>query len=274
MKEGLINLLLLQIIAHLLSDFYLQWEKMVQSKKNKGIKSGYLYIHLLISFLLSWSLSFQMAFFVYALLISLIHFAVDLMKSYWENKLNSKIQGYLFFIDQILHILTVFLVVCLYTSNHIIDLPMLINREKLLILIVGFLLILKPANYFIINSFKVFEIQIPNVKDLKNAGKLIGNTERILILIFIIFKHFEAIGFLLAAKSILRYEKVNEVVGEGKNNDENKVNENNVLTNKTEYVLAGTLLSFLIAILMGVLFLEQENFKEIINEIWKIIYKK
>lgn len=69
-------------------------------------------------------------------------------------------------------------------------------------------------------------------KSLQNAGKYIGILERVLIFIFITTNHFEAVGFLLAAKSIFRF-------GELKEAHDLKL---------TEYVLIGTLLSFGIAI--------------------------
>ena len=71
--------------------------------------------------------------------------------------------------------------------------------------------------------------------NLPNAGKLIGITERLLVLTFILFNQFEAVGFLIAAKSILRY----------KDDD----------TIKTEYVLIGTMLSFGIAVVLGIIIL-------------------
>jgi hypothetical protein len=54
---------------------------------------------------------------------------------------------------------------------------------------------------------------------------------------FILTGHFEAIGFLLAAKSIFRF-------GDLKEAKDRKL---------TEYVLIGTLLSFGIALLIGLL---------------------
>jgi hypothetical protein len=56
---------------------------------------------------------------------------------------------------------------------------------------------------------------------------------RSLIVVFILIRQFEAIGFLLAAKSIMRFKS-----------DESL---------KTEYLLTGTLLSFAIAIGTGLL---------------------
>jgi len=68
---------------------------------------------------------------------------------------------------------------------------------------------------------------------IKNAGALIGNLERILTIIFVIIGQYEAIGFIIAAKSLLRFQET--------------------ATAKTEYVLAGTFLSFGIAVVCGLL---------------------
>jgi len=62
---------------------------------------------------------------------------------------------------------------------------------------------------------------------------LIGIIERFLVLTFVILNQFEAVGFLIAAKSILRFK------------DDNTI--------KTEYVLIGTMLSFGIAIALGII---------------------
>ena len=72
---------------------------------------------------------------------------------------------------------------------------------------------------------------------MQNAGNYIGILERLFIFSFIITGHFEAIGFLLAAKSIFRF-------GDLKEAKDRKL---------TEYVLIGTLLSFGIALLVGLL---------------------
>jgi hypothetical protein len=71
---------------------------------------------------------------------------------------------------------------------------------------------------------------------LPNAGKYIGMLERSFILLFILTNHWEAIGFLLTAKSVFRFGDLNEA-------KEIKL---------TEYVLIGTLISFGMAILTGV----------------------
>jgi hypothetical protein len=101
-------------------------------------------------------------------------------------------------------------------------------------MMIGFLICLKPANVFIREVFRSYGIRlVPDPsEDLLNAGKLIGNSERLLTLTLILIGQFQAVGFLIAGKSILRYEGQK--------------------TAKTEYVLTGTLLSFGIAIIVGV----------------------
>ena len=75
---------------------------------------------------------------------------------------------------------------------------------------------------------------ISTSNELENAGKLIGILERILVLTFVVIGKWEVIGFLIAAKTILRYKDTDTI--------------------KTEYVLIGTMLSFGTAILLGILF--------------------
>lgn len=102
-------------------------------------------------------------------------------------------------------------------------------------LILSYLICLKPSNIFIKKIIEVSAIKFTGVNDeLANAGRLIGNLERFLVLTLVILNQFEAIGFLIAAKSILRY----------KEND----------TTKTEYVLIGTMASFAIAITLGIIY--------------------
>ena len=70
---------------------------------------------------------------------------------------------------------------------------------------------------------------------LPNAGKWIGILERVLVLTFVLTAQFQAIGFLIAAKSILRISVKSEAHAR-------------LLS---EYVLVGTFISFAIAILIG-----------------------
>ena len=225
--------LILQLIAHLLTDFVFQNNRLATDKNTKGFKSSFLIWHGLIAILLSWLLSFQLNFILGALLIGISHYIIDGCKPFLNNH---KILGrYAFYIDQFLHII-LFIAVSL-TFFSLTDFNPVINviaAKQYIVLTAGFLFILKPTNIFIKEMLSTFEIEsTPQSQELEKAGRLIGILERILVVIFVLIGQFGAIGFLIAAKSILRYKDTDLL--------------------KTEYVLIGTMLSFGIAVLVGLL---------------------
>ncbi|QPH54770.1 DUF3307 domain-containing protein [Pontivivens ytuae] len=67
---------------------------------------------------------------------------------------------------------------------------------------------------------------------LKDGGTYIGLAERLLIFVLVLQTQFAAIGFLIAAKSVLRFEATHD-------------------KRQAEYVIVGTLVSFAWAILVG-----------------------
>ena len=222
------KLLILQPLAHLVSDFYLQTEKSCKSKADNAFKSGHLYIHALITFACAWLFSLSVDYWWAALLIAALHLIIDGLKSVCKN-----VKG-AFFYDQLLHLAVIVAVVALFNKG-VISLPIWLPETKVLLWIVAFAFCLRPANFIIQNIFKEAKITIPDngkEQSLPNAGRVIGNVERMLTLVFVMLGQYEAIGFLLAAKSLLRFRETDTV--------------------KSEYVLVGTLLSFGIAILSGV----------------------
>jgi hypothetical protein len=79
------------------------------------------------------------------------------------------------------------------------------------------------------------ELQHSGSKNENNAGRIIGTIERIIILIFISIGQYSAIGLILTAKSIARYDKI------AKEKD------------FAEYYLLGTLISTLSVIVVSFL---------------------
>jgi hypothetical protein len=69
---------------------------------------------------------------------------------------------------------------------------------------------------------------------LEHGGKLIGIFERIIILTLVLLNQYEAIGFLITGKSIIRFADHNSNL-------------------RSEYVLVGTMISYAMALLIGVL---------------------
>lgn len=222
------KLLILQLLAHLVSDFYLQTEKSCQSKADNAFKSGYLYIHALITFACAWLFSLTAGYWWTALLIAVLHLVIDGLKSVFK-----RLKG-AFFYDQLLHLAVIIAAVVTFYKISDFSFPTWLPETNVLLWIVAFVFCLRPANFIIQNIFKEAKISIPDngTQSLPNAGRVIGNVERTLTLVFVMLGQYEAIGFLLAAKSLLRFREADTV--------------------KSEYVLVGTLLSFAIAILAGV----------------------
>ncbi len=216
-------------LAHLVGDFLLQSNALCESKERKHHKSAFMYVHALIIALLSWMAIGNYQLWSYAVIIGVTHLMIDIAKSY------VKTQTLVWFVgDQILHIF-VLLIVSYFIGNGWEQFAWIPQNYALVLpaFLSAVIICTKPANIFIKMILTRYEIDLPKAKDkeLKNAGALIGNLERLLSLVLIMAGQFGAVGFIITAKSILRFRDYERA--------------------KTEYVLAGTLLSFGIAIICG-----------------------
>lgn len=125
------------------------------------------------------------------------------------------------------------LVSWLWVSHHDWSIPLGINADYVAV-VVAAIICWKPANILIKLVLKHYSVNVPKDNaDGFNAGALIGTIERWLLLVFVCMQRYDALGLLIAAKSIIRYSEKD--------------------TAKTEYVLAGTLLSIFIAVIAGLL---------------------
>jgi predicted membrane-bound mannosyltransferase len=113
-----------------------------------------------------------------------------------------------------------------------------LNTKNVWVLVTAFICITQPAGILIGQLTRGWRTQIPNSDSLGNAGKWIGIIERIIILALVLNHQYASVGLLLTAKSLLRF------------------NEPNRLEVKTEYLLIGTLISFGIAALTGIVALQ------------------
>ena len=220
------------ILAHLIGDFFLQPTSWVKDKERKKLKSGKLYLHVFIHVVLIFVVFLSFDVWKIALSIGVLHFIIDALKSLFQTRKNARI---LFFADQVLHFGSIVFVWHLFFKGYL-DISYL-NDVKTWFLIVGVLFLSLPTSIImkVIIAKWLPESDDESPKSLQNAGKYIGILERVLIFVFILTNHFEAVGFLLAAKSIFRF-------GDLKEAHDLKL---------TEYVLIGTLLSFGIAIVVS-----------------------
>ncbi|WP_397446708.1 DUF3307 domain-containing protein [Polaribacter sp. R77954] len=226
------------LLTHFLGDFTFQPHKWVKEKEKRKIKSLPLYYHISVHLLL---LLIVLGFNIqnYGLGIFMIitsHYIIDLIKLYIQKK---KTKRFLFFTDQILHIL-ILVIIAHYYYPFLISLDAILNKKTLLLLVAIVLLISVSSILIklIITQWNP-ESKKENDDSLAKAGRYIGVLERLFVFTFIITNHWEGIGFLLAAKSVFRF-------GDLTSSKDRKL---------TEYILIGTLLSFGIAILIGVLYL-------------------
>lgn len=222
-----LNLFICLLLAHLVADYVLQTDKVCLHKFDKKWCSIYHYMHALIVFGLSWLAAFNIDFWWCAMIICVTHFGIDLWKSYCKNNVAW------FVIDQISHILVLIGVAWLWGETHCWQVPLGISMHWI-VTAAAVIVCWKPANIFIKLLLKYYSVNLPdNNTNEFNAGALTGTLERWLILIFICLQQYEALGFLIAAKSIIRFRETE--------------------TAKTEYVLVGTLLSIFIAVVAGLI---------------------
>ncbi len=231
-------LLIQLLLAHFIGDFVLQPQKWIQDKEEKKFKSVYLYLHAgLHAFLMLLFLNFEAKYILPIVFISLSHLVIDGVKLLKPIK-NVR---YLFFIDQFLHIAILYWFYSGWSLTF--NLAPYLTEQHLLFLL-AILLLTSVTSIVLKIVFSLWEKDIKELQkkdgSLLNAGRYIGMLERLFVFIFIIMDQWEAIGFLLAAKSVFRF------------GDLTKASDRKL----TEYILIGTFLSFGIAIVIGIVFLE------------------
>lgn len=232
----MITLILQLLMAHVIGDFVFQPNKWVEDKRLKKHKSGYLYLHILVhTVALLVIFKFNLHYW-FAILVTLIsHYVIDLIKLNLDKKVNSR---WLFGLDQLAHILVLCAVVSIY-HPYKIDVGF-IYSDGMLLLGLALLCVTFVSSVLIklvMNQWNLDEDS--SSQSLAKAGKYIGIFERLIIFSCIVTTQWQIIGFLLAAKSVFRF-------GDLSNAKDRKL---------TEYILIGTLVSFGLAIVFGLLYM-------------------
>ena len=238
------QLILLQFLAHLLSDYIFQSQSWSNGKSRKPVTKYHIY-HVLVVFACSWLFSLDPGYLGAAVVLTVIHLFTDIMKSFLVLRAKKTgINKNYFFTDQLIHLVFLVIIPIVYQQWHEIHFVAAFPLKTIAI-VTAFVFCTKPANICIKNILTVFAIAIPTEehpfvvkaeeqnteKSLPNAGKLIGTMERVLTLALILVGQYGAVGLIIAAKSILRFSD----------------------TQMNEYILVGTLLSFGLAVLAGIL---------------------
>jgi hypothetical protein len=160
------------------------------------------------------------------------HYLIDLWKSYRPGTM------VYFLLDQLLHVLVIVLLwgvfyfdcsTVAHTAIHYL------TSAHVWALILAYYLVTVPVGLAIGKATAKWQKDAEMDSDgLNRAGMWIGCCERVLVLTFILLGQYTALGFLMTAKSILRFSE--------KEQRQQK---------KTEYILVGTLISFASAAAVG-----------------------
>jgi hypothetical protein len=228
MDNAIIWLLRL-LTAHLLTDFVLQPRKWVEAKQRRHLSAREFWWHIVLTTIMgTWFTGFDRWWV--PVFIFITHGLIDWWKSHRSPEMK------FFIIDQLLHI-SVILIIWLFRFPGSFSpaewLERFLSNPRTWIIAISVIWLIRPAGIVIgmlTRSFRL-DIKDQNEESLANAGTWIGVLERLVIFLLVLIGQYEAIGLLIAAKSIIRLRE-----GDRK---------------MSEYVLIGTLLSVSMAILTG-----------------------
>ena len=101
------------------------------------------------------------------------------------------------------------------------------------LIVLAYVIVIGPVGWLIKLVLDTMPEDNNNGISNEKGGKRIGIFERVIILTLVLLGQYEAIGFLITGKSIIRFADSNGHL-------------------KSEYVLVGTMMSYAISILTGV----------------------
>lgn len=230
------SILLRLLLAHIIADFFLQTKWMVEGKENGGKRSmRMLTMHSIIHSLMAYLIVGDWALWYIAIVIFVTHFIIDWCKIQFRGNSVSA-----FLIDQLSHVVVLFMLWVTILPGSISDIfkeGTDILPDNIWMIVVAYAMMLRPSAILMSLLLKRWQLSSMANSSLPEAGKWIGYLERILILTFVITGNMEGVGFLLAAKSVFRFGDLNKA--------------KDIKT--TEYVMLGTMTSFAIAIIVGLL---------------------
>lgn len=244
------QILILLVLGHILGDYYFQNEKLAHDKQGSKKKLLMHCIYYSFAIFLVFLPVYQSKMTFFLLLYCLTHLIIDFLKYYlsMEYERNRVINSHdvlkIFLVDQLAHLMSILVFSYLMAQNlntlvfNNLIIPQFLNQlgvpfKGVLQVLLTFLVLHKPMNIAVSLFIKPYE---PHGKKHnfgnsdKNAGRFIGTLERLIIVVFLYLESYSAIGLVMTAKSIFRYEKITEDAA------------------FSEYYLLGTLLSTLFVI--------------------------
>lgn len=217
------------VAAHLLTDFVFQPDKWVNEKKIKKHRTPHFWYHIALTTIIAyWFTCFDTWWVAPVIFIS--HGLIDWWKCHQKDSTTN------FVIDQVAHLIVIAIVWHFRFPDAIpfgqICQSCLLNKN-VWIVSTTIIFLSSPVGIVIGMFTKKYSDQIEEHKEksLADAGQWIGMLERLIVLFLVIIGKYEAIGLLVAAKSIIRLKDGDQKMG--------------------EYVLIGTLTSISVALITG-----------------------
>lgn len=238
-----LSLLMALVLAHLVGDFLLQPYHWVVDRERHKQHSRHLLHHVLVHGALTLAvlaaaslamtgtpgLALSLAG---ALAVAGSHWLIDLGKAHLPP---GKLRWFL--LDQGLHLLVLgaLWLAWIASLTPLVTLAAWLTSPPVLGVAVAYLVVTRPFAFAIAMVMQHWSHEIEDRDTLARAGARIGMLERVVVLTLVLLDQLTAVGFLLAAKSVLRY-------GDLRESRDRKL---------TEYVLLGTLISVASTLILG-----------------------
>ena len=232
----ILETLLALLTAHLIGDFVAQNDWMVENKKRFNV----LLLHV---FVLTALTALVMGTWSWPILAGTFgsHLAIDWIKSRAKDNLLT------FTLDQAAHLMAALVIAIAFPidfSNNVFlsQMPAAAQTYYFTVMIyaAGFIITVYVGAVVVGKTVGAYAQQITDEPvGLPGAGRMIGKLERFLIFLLMIAGQASGIGFLVAAKSILRFGEITKA--------DRKL---------SEYIIIGTFVSFAWAIACGYLTLQ------------------
>ena len=202
------------LLAHTVADFLLQSDWMVKNKRQLTPMLAHIAVVLATAMAATGTLHPAL------ILLAAVHMAIDAIKTaYFTNRLRP------FLVDQAAHLASLIAIAALQPTLWAQGLwAQYTWLPAAMVLAAGLILATKAGGYAVGLLMQPWADGAPD--GLRNGGRVIGTLERGVIYLLILTGQAAGIGFLIAAKSVLRFGAVK---------DEGRL---------SEYVIIGTLASF------------------------------
>ena len=241
---------IVMLTGHILGDFYFQTNQMAteKTKKFSAVLKHSLVYGLVMAAVLILGIPVTVRSLWLCVACVIAHFVVDSVKYLYIKhppKCLSWVEKNLLIVDQAIHFSM--LAVCWGIWGNGLTVRWFVSQEMThlpglpVTLCLGVLCILRPVGFLIsesnLKNYKPKKAEADGLipRETKNAGRIIGYLERLIVFILLLFHQFGAIAFVLTAKSVARFKEIEKEQA------------------LAEYYLIGTLMSVGSAIVITVL---------------------